>query len=370
MDILFDFLGEITWRDIITSCLRILMVLLLAWLAMKILRIFVNRLERNLIHQSQNEGEPPSESQKRIETITRLIKQGLLLALWITASMVILQELGVEVGPIIASAGVAGVALGFGAQNLVRDIIAGFFIILENQIRVGDVASINGTGGLVERINFRTTVLRDLNGTVHVFPNGTIEKLANMTNEWSAYVFDLRVAYKENTDRVVEIVREVGRQLISEQKYESMMLGEPEIFGVDMLGEAGVIIKGRLRTKPIRQWDVGREFLRRVKFAFDANGIEHAFPHRSLYFGEAGKVMDSALLEKLGVRGSRHEAEPEAQPAVPNPADCVPSSAGEGDKAFSEKEIRKVESRTRGQKRSDGLEDTTDTDNSDRLSSR
>lgn len=347
MEMLRDFLGEITWRDIITSCLRILMVLLLAWLAMKIMRIFVNRIERDLIHQSRKDGEPPSESQKRIETITRLIKQGLLLALWVTAAMVILQELGVEVGPILASAGIAGVALGFGAQNLVRDIIAGFFIILENQIRVGDVAVINDTGGLVEKINFRTTVLRALDGTVHVFPNGAIEKLANMTNEWSAYVFDLKVAYKENTDKVVEIVRNVGRQLLAEGKYKSMMLGEPEIFGVDMLGESGVIIKGRLRTKPIRQWDVGREFLRRIKFAFDANGIEHAFPHRSLYFGETSKPMEGALLEKLGMR-VRDAEEPATQSLpVKDRRPCKPTSVGEGDKAFSENEIRKVDSRTR-----------------------
>jgi small-conductance mechanosensitive channel len=344
MEILVNFFGDVSWEDIISSCLRIVVVLLLAWLAMKILRAFVNRLERNLIQQSRIEGEPPSESQKRIETITRLIKQGLLLALWVTASMVILQELGVEVGPILASAGIAGVALGFGAQNLVRDIIAGFFIILENQIRVGDVAVINETGGLVERINFRTTVLRDLAGVVHVFPNGTIDKLANMTNGWSAYVFDLRVAYKENTDQVIELVREVGRSLQAEDKYKAMMLDEPEIFGVDLLGESGVIIKGRLKTKPIRQWDVGREFLRRIKFAFDANGIEHAFPHRSIYFGESGKAMDPALLDRMGLRTTDN-----AKPAERSEVPTAPSTAGEGDKAFSKEEIRKVESRTPGQ---------------------
>lgn len=357
MEVLANFFGNVSWEDIITSCLRIVMVLLLTWLAMKILRIFVSRLERNLLHESRKEGEPPTESQKRIETITRLVKQGLLLALWVTAAMVILQELGVEVGPILASAGIAGVALGFGAQNLVRDIIAGFFIILENQIRVGDVAVINDTGGLVEKINFRTTVLRALDGSVHVFPNGAIEKLANMTNEWSAYVFDLRVAYKENTDKVVEIVREVGRKLLAEDKYKVMMLGEPEIFGVDTLGESGVIIKGRLRTKPIRQWDVGREFLRRIKFAFDASGIEHAFPHRSLYLGESTASTPGLWLDKLGLQASAQDAErPSVSSTSKDPASCIPTTAGEGDTAFSEKEIRKVDARARPQKIPDAEE--------------
>jgi small conductance mechanosensitive channel len=182
----------------------------------------------------------------------------------------------------------------------VRDVITGFFIILENQIRVGDVAIINGTGGLVEHINFRTTVLRDLSGTVHIFPNGTITTLSNMTNEWSAYVFEIGVAYKENTDTVVEVMREVGNSMQADEKFGALMLAEPEIFGVDKLGDSAVVIKGRIKTRPIRQWDVGREYLRRIKLAFDEKGIEIPFPHRTLYFGEAGKPLDVQLTEKLG----------------------------------------------------------------------
>lgn len=343
MEIIIDFFEGITWTEIISSCLRILMVLLLTWIAMKLLSLFVSHLERDLLFKSQKEGEPPSESRKRIETITRLVKQGLMLALWTTASLVILQEIGVEVGPIIASAGIAGVALGFGAQNLVRDMIAGFFIILENQIRVGDVAIINDTGGLVERINFRTTVLRDLAGVVHVFPNGAIEKLANMTNEWSAYVFDLRVSYLEDTDRAIGIIRSVGEKMLSEPKYRTMMLGEPEIFGVDVLDESWVIIKGRLRTKPIRQWDVGREFLRRIKLAFDEHGIEFPATRRSLALHDSER--QSALLETLGahMRDGRDDFR----------AGSKSSSTPRGthtDDAFSKEEIRQVE-RQHGQHR-------------------
>lgn len=325
MEIVESFFSGVTWEDLLGHALRITMVLVLAWIAMKVLRIFVGRLERNLIVQSAVEGEPPSESQKRIETITRLIRQGLLLALWITAGLVILQELGVEVGPIMASAGIAGVALGFGAQNLVRDVISGFFIILENQIRVGDVAVINGTGGLVEKINFRTTVLRDNAGTVHVFPNGTISTLANMTNEWSAYVFNLRVAYHENVDKVVEVIRSVGQQMLADDKFKSKMLGEPEIFGIDALSESAIVIQGRLKTKPIRQWDVGREFLRRIKLAFEANEIEIPFPQQAIRFRTEQNALPLQLL--AGDAGTRDEAAADASPAAREARDAATSPA-------------------------------------------
>ncbi|MEY4640077.1 MAG: hypothetical protein RLZZ227_71 [Pseudomonadota bacterium] len=295
MEIMQAFLGEVSWDDILTTCIRITVILLLAWIAMKLLRVFVGRLEKNLLQQSVVEGEPPSESQKRIETITRLLRQGLLLALWITAGLVILQELGVEVGPIMASAGVAGLAIGFGAQNLVRDVISGFFIILENQIRVGDVAVINSVGGLVERINFRTTVLRDTAGTVHIFPNGAITTIANMTNEWSAYVFNLRVAYHEDVDKVIEVIRSVGKQMLADAKFKRMMLAEPEIFGIDTMAESAIVIQGRLKTRPIQQWDVGREFLRRIKLAFEANEIDIPFPQQSIRFSTDGKVLPLQL---------------------------------------------------------------------------
>jgi small conductance mechanosensitive channel len=298
MEIIQDFLNEFTWEAIIKTGLRVTLMVLFAWIAMKVLQKFLHRLESRLIIKSVEEGEPPSESQKRIETIVRLIKQALLLALWLTFGLVILKEFGVEVAPILASAGVVGLAVGFGAQNLVRDVIAGFFIILENQIRVGDVAIVNGTGGLVEHINFRTTVLRDLAGVVHIFPNGSISTLSNLTTEWSAYVFDIGVAYGEDTDQVVEIIREVGRTMREDIKFGRSILEDIDIFGVDKFADSAVIIKGRIKTKPIKQWEVGREFLRRIKYAFDANDIEIPFPHRSIYFGENSKPFDLQLLEK------------------------------------------------------------------------
>ncbi|GAB6190479.1 mechanosensitive ion channel family protein [Desulfocastanea catecholica] len=304
MNIVEDLLREFNWDVIIKTGLRLFIMMFLAWIVMKVLQKSLYRLENRLILKSVEEGEPPSESQKRIETIVRLIKQGVFLAFYLTFGLVILKEFGVEVAPILASAGVVGLAVGFGAQNLVRDVIAGFFIILENQIRVGSVAIVNGTGGLVEHINFRTTVLRDQAGVVHIFPNGSIATLSNLTSEWSAYVFDIGVAYGEDIDQVIEIIREVGRTLREDDRFARSILEDIDIFGVDNLGESAVIIKGRIKTKPIRQWEVGREFLRRIKYAFDKNNIEIPFPHRSVYFGEKSKAFHVQLLEKMHEQGA------------------------------------------------------------------
>lgn len=310
MDIVDEMISSISWEVIIKTSARLTLILVIAWISVKVLQHLLNKLESRLLEKSRQAGEPLSESQKRIETIVRLVRQAALVAIWLTVILVVLREFGVDVGPIIASAGILGLAIGFGAQNLVRDIISGFFIILENQIRVGDVAIINGTGGLVERINFRTTVLRDLGGVVHVFPNGQINTLSNMTKEWSAYIFDIGVAYKENTDRVIDVMKQVGEEMRADEYFGELMLDAPEIFGVDKFADSSVVIKGRIRTDPIRQWEVGREFLRRIKQAFDANNIEIPFPHRTLYMGDASRPFDISLFDKLANLGAR-EAEQE-----------------------------------------------------------
>jgi small conductance mechanosensitive channel len=200
--------------------------------------------------------------------------------------MIALKKFGVDIGPILASVGIIGVAVGFGAQELVRDFISGFFILLENQVRTGDVAVINGTGGLVEKIEMRTITLRDFSGTVHVFQNGKINTLSNMTREWSAMVFDIGVAYKENVDEVMDVMREVGEELQSDENFKKAFLEPIEIFGLDSFGDSAIVIKARIKTKPIQQWTVGREYRRRLKAAFDAKNIEIPFPHTTVYWGE------------------------------------------------------------------------------------
>lgn len=288
-----NYLTQVNWESVIAASLRILLILILLWLVMRFVKLLLNRLEQRLI--KHGDGVTPGEVEKRAETIVRLLRQGILIMLWLTGALMILRELGVEIGPILASAGIAGLAVGFGAQNLVRDVIAGFFLIIENQVRVGDVAIVNGTGGLVEAVNFRTLVLRDLSGVVHVFPNGSITTLANLTREWSAYVFEIGVAYKEDVDRVMALMREVGAELHADELFGPMMLDDVEVFGVDNFADSAVTIKGRIRTVPIKQWDVGREYRRRLKYAFDEAGIEIPFPHRTLYFGGESETFLSIL---------------------------------------------------------------------------
>jgi small-conductance mechanosensitive channel len=240
----------------------------------------------------------PVELDKRISTLTGIIRKALLVVVWSFVAVSILSELGFDIKPLLAGAGIMGLAVGFGAQNLVRDVISGLFFIFENRIRVGDVAILNGTGGLVEQVNLRTMVLRGLDGTVHVFPNGAINTLSNMTYEFSYYPLDVGVAYKEDTDRVVAVLREVGDQMMQEDAYRSAILEPLEILGVDKFDDSAVVIKARIKTLPIKQWLIGREMNRRIKKRFDELGIEIPFPHRSLYFGEASKPI-SVKLEGL-----------------------------------------------------------------------
>jgi len=258
--------------------LHVILILALALVATLVIKKLLRKMKIHLLEKSGFADGLTDEESKRAETLTRLIRKAVLIGLWIIVALIILKELGVEIAPILAGAGILGLAVGFGAQNLVRDVISGFFFILEDQVRVGDVAVVNGTGGLVEQINFRTIVLRDLEGVVHVFPNGTVSTLSNRTKTWSGYVFDLGVAYKEDTDTVIKIIAQVGEEMMRDPTFGPLMLDAPEIFGVDRFDDSAVVIKGRLKTKPIQQWVVGREFLRRIKYAFDEAGIEIPFP--------------------------------------------------------------------------------------------
>ena len=299
MDLVLKFAEELNWENLMFSTIRVLMIFTVAWLGLKIVARLSKQLEQRLVESSKQDQHTSTEQQKRVETLVRLLRQAVIVVIWVVAALVILREIGVDIAPILASAGIVGLAIGFGAQNLVRDVISGFFMILENQVRVGDVAIVNGTGGLVEKVNFRTIVLRDLSGTVHVFPNGTINTMANLTSEWSAYVFDIGVAYKEDVDHVMEIMRQVGEEMRTDQTFGAMMVDNVEIFGVDSFADSAVVIKGRLKTIPIKQWDVGREYRRRLKYRFDAEGIEIPYPHHSIYFGEASKPFVTQLLSAV-----------------------------------------------------------------------
>ncbi|MDH5429497.1 MAG: mechanosensitive ion channel family protein [Nitrospirota bacterium] len=271
----------------VEASLRILLILAVAYVAIRALRFGLGKLEQTLLTWREREDKDRIANEKRVKTLTGMLRTICLTLVWVIGIVMSLDQIGLDITPILAGAGIVGLAVGFGAQNLVRDIINGFFMILENQIRVGDVGVVNGTGGLVEAISFRTITLRDMSGTVHIFPNGTVTTLANMTKDWSAYVMDIGVAYKEDTDRVVSIMRQVGNELQQDPERGKKMLEPIEIMGVDAFGESEVVIKARIKTLPIEQWSVGREYRRRLKIAFDREHIEIPFPHRTLYMGEA-----------------------------------------------------------------------------------
>jgi small-conductance mechanosensitive channel len=257
------------------SGLRIAVIAIASYFVLRIISLVSRRLEDEIGREA---GPDILERVKRARTLSRLVGSAMTVLVVSIAALMILRELRVDITPILTGAGILGLAVGFGGQALVRDIISGFFLIVENQIRVGDVAVINGTGGLVEEINLRTVVLRDYDGTVHIFPNGSITQLSNRTKDYSYYVADVGVSYRHDTDEVIGVLREVGDDLYADEKFRPHILEPLEIAGVEAFRESHVGIRMRIKTIPLKQWDVGRELLRRIKKAFDEHGIEIPAP--------------------------------------------------------------------------------------------
>lgn len=268
----------------LTSGLRVGITLILTFVALKAAGFFATRLISALTRQKDD-----VEYQKRTRTLGSIVRYVLNTAILIIAAMIVLGELGIEIGPVLAAAGIVGLAVGFGAQSLVKDVISGFFILMEDQIREGDVVQVGGQGGLVEKISLRTTKLRDLAGNVHYVPNGKIDVVTNMTKEYSRYVFDIGVAYREDVDEVIGLIREVDEELRGDPAFRDDILEPMEVLGLDQFGESALVIKARTKTLPIKQWGVAREFNRRLKMKFDENDVEIPFPHVTLYMGQDKK---------------------------------------------------------------------------------
>jgi small conductance mechanosensitive channel len=262
---------------------RVIGIIVGAYVLLRIINLAVIQMQRLV---AESDGAILSEAEKRAKTLGKIINSAGYVLVVGVSFMMILSEFGINIMPIITGAGIAGLAIGFGAKNLVEDIISGFFLILEDQIRVGDVVQINGTGGSIETIRLRTTVLRDLQGVVHIFPNGAIRQVSNMTKEFSYYVINVGIAYKENVDEVMDTLRSVGEDLQNDPEFAPLILEPLEVLGVDDFGDSQITIKVRIKTIPLKQWVVGRELRRRIKNTFDRKGIEIPFPHLTLYFGE------------------------------------------------------------------------------------
>jgi len=252
------------------SGIRVAVILVLAWVAVRSARLAARRFERSIFHS----GPGAEERTKRVQTLARIAQKTTSILVVAAAILMILRETGIDITPVLTGAGVAGLAVGFGAQTLVRDVISGFFLLLEDQVRVGDVAVVNGQGGLVEEINLRTIVLRDVEGTVHVFPNGEVKTLANRSKDFSYYVLDVPIRSDADADRVIEILRNVSARVVSEAPFASHVLEPLDVFGVDAFGSGQLIVRVRLKTHAQRQWEVGRELRKRVAQALAEAGIE------------------------------------------------------------------------------------------------
>ena len=275
----------IAWS--LSSLPAILLIAAIGLMGFKLVDVILDRIRRNIAGRlPTGDAIETQESEKRLETLLGILRSALRVVLWAMVVMLLLRRMGVDIAPLIAGAGIAGLAVGFGAQELVRDVISGFFMLMENQVRAGDIAVVNGVSGLVEQVGLRTIVLRDQSGTVHVFQNGKVNTLANMTKGWSAMVFDVAVAYRESTDRVIEAMKEAAESLRADDQWKSFILEPMEVFGVDGFGDSAVIIKGRIKTRPGDQWSIGREYRKRLKEAFDKNHIEIPFPTSTITWAE------------------------------------------------------------------------------------
>lgn len=275
-----------------TTLLRVTLIVVAAWVLIAVLQRAIRTLRERIASRMDDR-----ESAKRAETLGRVFRYLASVVVSLIAAMLVLAELGVSVAPILGAAGVVGLAVGFGAQSLVKDFFTGFFIILENQIRQGDVVKIGDHAGSVEVVTLRYVQLRDYDGNVHYVPNGHISTVINMTRGFSNAVMDIGVAYRENVDEVMGVMRGVAATLREDPGFEHKILAELEIAGVESLADSAVVIRCRFRTLPLEQWGVKREYLRRVKAAFDEHGIEIPYPHMTVYAGQdrQGKAPAFAL---------------------------------------------------------------------------
>ena len=261
---------EVT-RWVTRSGARLLLLMLLAFAANRFAGSVIRRAEGEIAEGTDFRAD---ERRKRAQTIGATARRFFSILIWTAAALMALRELDVDITPVLTGAGIIGLAVGFGAQTLVKDIISGLFLIAEDQVRIGDVVQINGIGGAVEQLNLRTVVLRDLEGMVHVISAGEIRTLANRSKDFAFYVIDIGVAYDDDTDQIVEVVKETARELMQEPAYAASILEPLEVLGVDAFKASEVTLRFRIKTLPMKQWEVGRELRRRIKKAFDARGIK------------------------------------------------------------------------------------------------
>lgn len=271
-----DWLKEYGWK--------IALIIIIALVLYFVLRRLITLMHRRVL-PLRMKGRPEEEVEQRINTLNRILYQICGVTIILITMLTVLSQVGVSVTPALAGLGILGIAIGFGAQTLVKDIISGFFIFFEDQYGIGDVAQVAGITGLVEDITLRRTILRDLDGIVHSVPNGEIRVASNYTKDWSRVNLNISVGYGEDLDHAIEVINRVGKELAEDPDWAPLILTPPQVLRVDALGDSGIDIKILGETKPIQQWGIMGELRKRLKKVFDEEGIEIPWPHTKVYFG-------------------------------------------------------------------------------------
>jgi small-conductance mechanosensitive channel len=289
------------WLLGLVSFVNVLAILALAWAGSFVLRRLIGLFHQRLLQKSEG-----PEERRRLETLQRVFRYIATVVITVVTIMLVLAEVGISIAPILATAGVVGLAVGFGAQSLVKDYFTGFVMLIENQIRVGDIVEISGKSGLVEELTLRYVRLRDYEGAVHYVPNGTIVTVTNRSRLFAYAVMDIGVAYKEDIDRVYSVMRQCANALRDDPVQGQKILEALDIAGVDQWADSSVVIRCRIKTVALEQAGVRREFLRRLKRAFDEEGIEIPFPHRTVYqvSAEAQRMPESPVGSASAVKGT------------------------------------------------------------------
>ncbi len=272
------------WEAVLRSLSRIAIILVVAFIAYRLIKLLVARI----ITHEVDADDPIVKRlrQQRAQTLGGLL-QNVALVVIVTFSGLTILGTFMPIGPLLAGVSVVGLAVSFGAQSLVKDIITGTFILIEGQFGIGDVIRIGENAGQVEKLTLRTTTLRDFEGVVHIIPNGEIKLVSNLTKSWSRAVLDIVVDYREDVDRVIEVLRVLGAEFENDPDWGPLLLADPEVLGIQKLGEVGVHIRMQTKTLPLKQWEVGRELRRRIKKTFDAESIGIPLPpHVTFYWGE------------------------------------------------------------------------------------
>jgi small-conductance mechanosensitive channel len=299
---LFKWGEVIVWAEVLRGLIKVAFIIILAFAVYRFIKLITARLVTRQI----DEEDPLARriQEQRAQTMASLLNS-VTLAIVVVVCLLTILATFINITPLLASVSIIGLAVSFGAQSLVKDMINGTFLLFEGQFGIGDVVRIGETSGLVEKITLRTTTLRDLHGVVHTIPNGSITSVSNLTKAWSRAVLDIGVAYREDIDQVLAVLRELGQEFHADPQWGELLLDPPEVLGVESFGDSAVVIRMVAKTLPLKQWDVARELRRRIKNRFDELQIEIPFPHVKFYWGEGQLPGDPATFESVPRRADR-----------------------------------------------------------------